>query len=134
METSSSGSHRLQRSRVCTTVQYVAAVWCGVWAAAIGPHGGSAFFALVAWCLASLSAIAFGWNWLVPCVVLGFLFGVSMDNKVKGGSIESQMQETCVNVGVGTLLGLTVGIAADLIARGRRCEAEDQADCEDAAS
>jgi hypothetical protein len=81
-----------------------------------GPKAGLFYVALVACCLFSALAAVFRWGWLVPCVAFGMLFGAEiLDPCVKGGTIDSQMQETVGHISCGTFLGLAIGGAVDAI-------------------
>lgn len=76
--------------------------------------------------LAALAALCFlaallRFGWLVPCIVIGYFFGlIYLDAVVKGGDEVSQMEETVNNVVIGTTLGLLAGVAGEVWGYWRR--------------
>jgi len=114
---------RSSRSQACHAIQFLLAIFTSTLAiVAYGPHGGIFFYILLATSAASFAALILGWGWLVPCLIIGTILGAMSDPSVKGGTIESQMQETCGYIGSGTFLGLLVGLGAD--AASTACEKE----------
>ena len=115
------------RSRLCTLFQVFVAALAGAFAAKMGgPQNGSFFFVLVASFIVCVLAVIVRWRWLIPCTILGIMFGAMADLHVKGGSIQSQMQETCWNLGGGTFLGLLIGVCVDFAAIQVAKESKDQ--------
>lgn len=56
-------------------------------------------------------------GWFVPFTIAGAYAGMILDARVKGGTLDSQMQETVMSVVVGTVLGFTIGGTIDSIKR-----------------
>jgi hypothetical protein len=72
-----------------------------------------------AWRLgAAFAALAFASiflrvGWFVPFAIAGTYTGMILDARVKGGTIESQMQETVTSIVVGTICGFVIGAFID---------------------
>ncbi|APZ96642.1 hypothetical protein Fuma_06315 [Fuerstiella marisgermanici] len=71
---------------------------------------------------AALGALAFlsiflRVGWFVPFAIAGTYAGIMLDARVKGGTIESQMQETIVSIVVGTVSGFAIGVTIDSMSR-----------------
>ncbi len=106
---------RPPRPQSCVATQLLLGVVAGFMAiASCGPHAGVGFYIFLATSVVCFLALILGWGWLIPCLILGIVVGVISDPPVKGGTIESQMQETCTHIGFGTFLGLLVGLGADV--------------------
>lgn len=63
--------------------------------------------------LYSVASLMFRWGWVVPCIVAGTIWGISLDNVVKGGSHESQMWETVNKIWFGFACGFLLGLSID---------------------
>lgn len=96
------------------TVQILLALFTGLMAIRIWFVEGGEIWKLFAGMFAcsAVSAIL-RLGWLVPCMIGGIIFGISMDADIKGGTIESKMWETVANIGFGAALGLLAGLLID---------------------
>ena len=52
-------------------------------------------------------------GWFVPFTISGTYVGLVLDARVKGGTIESQMQETVTSIVAGAICGFVVGALID---------------------
>lgn len=53
-------------------------------------------------------------GWFVPFAIAGAFLGMSLDAQPKGGTVESQMQETVKSILGGTICGFVIGAMIDL--------------------
>ena len=76
-------------------------------------------------------------RWFVPFTIAGVYFGMFvLDPAVKGGTIESQMNETVGYIVLGSLVGFVIGVSIDIGRRphpgqrtsGRAIMADEQTD------
>lgn len=60
-------------------------------------------------------------GWVVPFTIAGAYFGMFvLDSTVKGGTIESQLNETVGCILLGTLVGFAIGAVLDVSRTGHR--------------
>lgn len=56
---------------------------------------------------------------LIPCTLVGVLFGLASDSAVKGGTHISMMRETVSHLITGTVIGIVLGFVIDAIRQNR---------------
>lgn len=68
-----------------------------------------------AFAILSIACVFLRVGWFAIGAMAGTYVGMIMDNTVKGGSIESQMQETVVCIAAGAIIGCIVGCFVDKV-------------------